>query len=355
METYTQYLDNAALCKKHYPQAEIFYYKGDEFEDLYKQVCSWAFESLAILNDKWTHLSQITYVIIDELSENAKAGLSPDKDVGFILINKGYIKTFFKCLTFENNIFDSVEFNGIHQLSIVLSDLFVDVLKQDKVLYSYLFKNIFQFSFYHEFAHIYQLIQRDRESEEIFFLEEEKTSTVCYNEQKHLYELDADLYATRMIFEELYVLIKKYMDLGKDERWVEHISAICYASIIIYFMRDLSLPGKGFYTKKGRHPHDIIRINNILHEVARIIITQIEKGNFFKYNPDLDRIISLGDYIADTVLKKTSTFQPLGTYFELVEKYVKYSNDIWGYLTEMRMKMRGRSDLFCNGVWPNSL
>lgn len=123
-----------------------------------------------------------------------------------------------------------------------------------------------RFTFFHEFRHILQFENKSN-------LLSENVSN-GFSQERHLYEIDADLFAIRYVLDFVY---DTFQELNKkDEKNFKNLSYIAIGSVIttnlLYFFKDIDdlervenkfIEDK-FYTTEKSHPHNLIRNANIV-------------------------------------------------------------------------------------------
>ena len=188
-----------------------------------------------------------------------------------------------------------------------------------------------RFTFFHEFRHILQF-----ENKSNLFSENISNG---FSQERHLYEIDADLFAIRYVLDFVYDTFQKLNK--KDKKNFKSLSVIAIGSVIttnlLYFFKDIDdlervenkfIEDK-FYIMEKSHPHNLIRNANIVESY-----TENLNANYPLYVKLID-LLKFPFEIAYLYIKHnlTSENDLLKIYFDSFETHLDqinhYSNKIY--------------------------
>lgn len=171
---------------------------------------------------------------------------------------------------------------------------------------------ILHFTFYHELAHLIQYT-----SQEEFEREDFLSGNCEFDGEKHVEEYDADTFAGIALTTHIFQYIK---NLGLTEMELQnHLNdfvSITLAGVMAYV---LSLPmcQEEFYTEKAKHPHNSIRVNNLVSVVARHFEELINQSEI-NCHIDKKAIVERSNIILLNLL----------VYFNLQDPLLRYGRDM---------------------------
>lgn len=218
------------------------------------QLCNNASERLKIA---------VNFAVKYDYTFNAQAIVK--NECGVILINLGLIEELELIISDSIEVFSkeniaqlTIPNNKKTELKTIFSDLCISYL------------------FYHELAHILQLLSAS--SEECHNFQEQYSSKNTFDIKKHIYEIDADNFGITMT-------ISKLLEYATNK--TNHIDTVLLfnllttllfstANIIIEFSKNQF---KSLYYKNHSHPHPIIRITRCNERILSFVSTNLTVKN----------------------------------------------------------------------------
>ena len=135
------------------------------------------------------------------------------------------------------------------------------------------------FTIYHEIAH---LIQKSKYLNSALY--EFAAAEADFDYCRHLYELDADLFAALNIGSHILQYAKGTFGDGLKNEHVEKLIVIICSSSLFYFLFFQS-DVKGMYYEEKTHPHPVIRVSLVIfHLVSYLQEVYQRDGKRFDLN-----------------------------------------------------------------------
>ncbi|HRE76752.1 MAG TPA: hypothetical protein PLL09_02890 [Flavobacterium sp.] len=236
---------------------------------------------------------------------NAKAIVK--KNNGVIIFNSGLIDKL------ETIVLDCIEIFSYENIAILTMN------KEEKKDLIILFSEFcISYLFYHEFAHIMQML--DSTDQKNQHLQEEYSDVNSFNIKNHVYELDADHFGVSMSTTDLltYIWNKQYPINPVLLFNLITISLFTISSLIIEFS------GKDFktiYYKRKSHPHPLIRIIECTEQILFFISQNFKIDEVF-FQATLQRNIKIIDQINYSSCRAVGYSNLLEYKIHEIEKYI---------------------------------
>lgn len=215
----------------------------------------------------------------------------------------------------------------------IISKLYFELLNDNFDLKGFFLESSVRFTFFHELRHLIQF-----ENKNNIFSEKPEME---FSLDRHIYEFDADLFAMRYILDYVFDVYEKLET--KTEKNFKSLLNIALASVIstylLFYFKDIdhfnskriSKFHDEFYTNSKTHPHNLIRVINIIEFYGENIRANypVNQANvdYMKYSFEIVNIF-LQDTIESDFNLATFYFDELEKNLASVNSYVKLLNDI---------------------------
>ena len=236
-------------------ESDFFNYIGTPVEPIF---ASWfRFYHNQLRNHSNYGITPAAYVFNNKTSFNAAAGKINDYYI--ISINKGVLMHQAKWFDVNKDLISPD------------SDLFAFCSSQPIAINKLIDQIFTHFLFYHEMAHLIQ------KSDLIFNqMHNELNNSNNYSLDNHLFEFDADTFASLYIAEHLIHYTKKHSTLFTKQEDYEHLITIASCAIFLYIQafktNDLPL-----YFSESSHPHPLIRTTCVLKTLSNYFGQQLKQ------------------------------------------------------------------------------
>lgn len=191
---------------------------------------------------------------------NASAKIK--QNVAVIVLNRGLIEKLYSIIKTSMDLFLS---DNIAKMTIGKDE--------NSELKSLLFKSCISYIYYHELAHVIQILEIEKDS--TYNLQEKYIENKSYDIKNHIYEFDADMFGAMFC---AFEIVKFVMDKNYKINTIllfNSLTAILFtnANILIEFS------GNEFdeiYLKSNSHPHPFIRIVKISEQILGNISNNVK-------------------------------------------------------------------------------
>lgn len=191
---------------------------------------------------------------------NASAKIK--QNVAVIVLNRGLIEKLYSIIKTSMDLFLS---ENIAKMTIGKDE--------NSELKSLLFKSCISYIYYHELAHVIQILEIEKDS--TYNLQEKYIENKSYDIKNHIYEFDADMFGAMFC---AFEIVKFVMDKNYKINTIllfNSLTAILFtnANILIEFS------GNEFdeiYLKSNSHPHPFIRIVKISEQILGNISNNVK-------------------------------------------------------------------------------
>lgn len=246
-------------------RTELFFYDGHVLEDVFNLFLKFCQENLD-LKSKEFDITPARIFIKNENSVNAFA--SNFNKYYVVAINSGTIVNLFAFFNSKAKIFTEKKLFFLNSFNSKLAELC------NAPVYYLMQQVCNQFTYYHELAHLIQMSPgKPTIISEAYF-----TGGGNFDRNSHIYEFDADIYASENVAFHLIEFWKKSPELIRNSQNLSYLISIGAVSIFSYFMQLMKI-AKGIYYAEFSHPHPLIRISYIVDCFIRTIEGNIGTQN----------------------------------------------------------------------------
>jgi hypothetical protein len=228
------------------PSDEIFYFDGTPLETVFSLYFQFCQENLEIASEHFG-IKPAKIFIRNNTSVNAFA--SHRNNYFIIGVNSGTLVNLYCFFDSKAELFETGSLSFLSPLNAALTETL------DAPIF-YLMQQICnQFTYYHELGHLIQRSSLLSSSiEEKYF-----AASSTYSQQKHVYELDADLYGAEHIAFHLLEFWKKQSVEQRTGENLSYLISIGAAAIFSYFLKLMEGYSEIYYAEHS-HPHPLVRI-----------------------------------------------------------------------------------------------
>jgi len=243
------------------------------------------------------------------------------KGYNIIGITNGYVVKM-------SELFDDKYFNSIIAISLInnpqISNGYIDLHKLNNFSFNkFMLECCIHYTFNHEFQHILQFNSVSVKS--IYYYFEENIIYNSFDQQKHVWEFDADRFGTYGVLKYIFQIKRKFNIINKNTFKCLLFMGLggLFISKIIFYFGIVNLNNKikieNFYTEKYTHPHPLVRIFNIIEYFYLSI-----QDDFKELNIEMQDLLNNSLGIVNIYLKSLYPEQQLiENLFLDIQRYLK--------------------------------
>lgn len=253
----------------------------------------------------------------NNININARAEIKNGYSI--VSINSGTINNL-KTLFLDNE--DSIEEifgNNVQLLNEIL-------IKEKSSVMNFMYYSALIFLTNHEIAH---LIQNNEKLD--FRLNESIEENVDFNINKHIYEVDADVFASMKVSQDIHQIWKRFDDEYRTDSFLSDLITLAISAIGIFKLFNLNAE-RGIYLREKSHPHVTVRYTIItetfIDYTSHLRNRQIpEEFKDLILNNSFDYIELLNGFTEDEFFEDFATLAVQNS-----EEIMKYSNYLLGQI-----------------------
>ena len=323
-----QYIENCNLIKENKIKSQygVLDYSELPLELELDRICNFYSETL-FLNQDYGINPALFYF---ENSTSVNAVASKQNNYYVVGIYFGTIVHLAEVFSNKNDLivgsgmYEYLEFEG--KLDIRINEL--------------MYQQALHFTFYHEMAH---LIQKSEFLESNLF--ENVKPEENFNFNKHVCELDADLFASLSIGSHSLQYAKSIFKENLTEEQLEKILVIICSSALFYILSFQNEDSKIYY-KENSHPHPVIRITLIVFSIVSYVL-QILKSDNYNFNLNSKDIVNKCLSFSSQISSEMTDKDLIKNYKEIIGKE---ADNIAKYIMEVQ-EILNADDSFASNRW----